>query len=59
MQLDRTIREIVASQPGAARVFDKLGIDYCCGGGKAFGEACLSAKANATEVAAALEQPLP
>lgn len=59
LQQDKTIREIVASNPGAARVFERFGIDYCCGGAKAFGEACTSANVSAAEVAEALEQPLP
>jgi iron-sulfur cluster repair protein YtfE (RIC family) len=50
LQEDQTVREIVAFNPGAARVFEKFRIDYC-GGGKAFGEACSSAKANVAEVA--------
>ncbi|MGH9602862.1 MAG: DUF542 domain-containing protein, partial [Terriglobales bacterium] len=28
----RTIRDIAVENPGATRVFEKLGIDYCCGG---------------------------
>ena len=59
LQQEQTVREIVASNPGAARVFERFGIDYCCGGGKAFGEACAFAKADAAEVAAALERSAP
>src|SRR3990172_3644746 len=39
----KTVREIAVELPGATRVFEKLGIDYCCGGGKALEEACLGA----------------
>src|SRR5689334_18409937 len=39
----KTVREIAAELPGATRVFEKLGIDYCCGGGKALEEACFGA----------------
>ena len=35
-----TVRELAVEVPGATRVFEKLGIDYCCGGGKALEEAC-------------------
>ena len=59
LQQDQTVREIVASNPQAARVFEKFGIDYCCGGEKPFVEACLLANASAAEVAAALERPEP
>jgi regulator of cell morphogenesis and NO signaling len=34
------VREIVVENPGAARVFERLGIDYCCGGGQSLEEAC-------------------
>lgn len=42
MQLDptRTVRELAIEIPGATRVFEKLNIDYCCGGDQPFGEAC-------------------
>jgi len=59
LQQDQTVREIVASNPQAARVFEKFGIDYCCGGEKPFVQACLQANASAAEVAAALERPEP
>ena len=28
LQQEQTVREIVASNPGAARVFERFGIDY-------------------------------
>jgi regulator of cell morphogenesis and NO signaling len=34
------IGEIAARHPLATRVFDRHGIDFCCGGGKALGDAC-------------------
>ena len=36
--------------PSATRVFEKLGIDYCCGGHKTLQEACTSANLSADEV---------
>jgi iron-sulfur cluster repair protein YtfE (RIC family) len=30
--MTRTVREVAQENPAAARVFEKLGIDYCCGG---------------------------
>jgi regulator of cell morphogenesis and NO signaling len=36
-------------------VFEKLGIDYCCGGNRPLDEACASANANLDQVLKALE----
>lgn len=35
-----TVREIALDQPAAIRVFEKFGIDYCCGGRKPLAQAC-------------------
>lgn len=37
---NKTIREIAVEMPAAIPVFEKLKIDYCCGGDKYFAEAC-------------------
>ena len=55
----RTVRELASATPGAARVFEKFGIDYCCGGERSLAQACSAAKVNALEVAEALEKPQP
>ncbi len=52
-----TVRELLTANPAAARVFEKFGIDYCCGGEKSLAEACSSAKVNMQELAAALDKP--
>ena len=36
----RTVAEITQSVPGAARTFERLGIDYCCKGKEALARAC-------------------
>lgn len=36
----KTVREIAIEVPYAPRVFESLGIDYCCGGKKPLAEAC-------------------
>src|SRR5579859_1249380 len=54
MQATKTVGELVSANPAAARVFEKFGIDYCCGGNKSFAEACLAAKVSEEDVAAAL-----
>jgi regulator of cell morphogenesis and NO signaling len=38
-----TVREVALQLPDSTRVFEKLKIDYCCGGGRPLAEACASA----------------
>jgi regulator of cell morphogenesis and NO signaling len=52
----KTVRELTLEIPGATRVFEKAGIDYCCGGGKPFEEACAAAGVSTDEVVRSLEQ---
>lgn len=56
---NKTVREMVLANPAATRIFEKFGIDYCCGGEKSLAEACSSAKVSMEEVAAALDKRLP
>jgi regulator of cell morphogenesis and NO signaling len=49
-----TVREIALEQPSAIRVFERFGIDYCCGGRKPLTEACSSLNLEIREVTAAL-----
>ena len=42
LESTQTIREIVQQHPAAVPVFEALGIDYCCGGGKTLEAACAS-----------------
>ena len=37
---ERSVGELVAENPATARVFEKYGIDYCCGGKKPLNQAC-------------------
>ena len=37
---DTTVGEIVRAFPARSRVFENLGIDYCCGGKKSLAEVC-------------------
>jgi len=53
---EKTVRELALEKPGATRVFEKLGIDYCCGGNKPLDEACQAANLRIDEVLQALEQ---
>jgi regulator of cell morphogenesis and NO signaling len=51
----KTVREIALEQPSSIRVFERLGIDYCCGGRKPLAEACGERNLQVAEVEAALE----
>ena len=51
----KTVRELALETPTASRVFEKLGIDYCCGGNKPLEEACRAANLNVQEVLDSLE----
>src|SRR5262245_41970572 len=50
-----TIGQIVAADFRAAAIFDRFGIDFCCGGRRSFEDACRSAAADPSEVARALD----
>lgn len=50
-----TVREMALNIPGATRVFEKLGIDYCCGGNKPFDKACGEANLQMQQVIDSLE----
>ena len=52
---EKTVRELVQEFPGATRVFEKLGIDYCCGGNRPLQEACSTANLSVDEVLDSLE----
>lgn len=49
-----TIGQIVAQRPQASRVFEHLGIDYCCGGKETLEEACHAKGLDAATVLSAL-----
>lgn len=40
---ETTVREIALQVPEATRIFEKLKIDYCCGGNQPLAQACASA----------------
>lgn len=48
--LTKTVREIALEQPHSIRVFERFGIDYCCGGRKPLGEACAARNLSVDEV---------
>ena len=40
---EKTVQELVVESAAATRVFEKLGIDYCCGGNRTLEQACRAA----------------
>src|SRR5271157_2446006 len=52
---EKTVRELALENPAATRVFEKLGIDYCCGGNQSLEEACRAANLNTDQVLDSLE----
>jgi len=58
MSLDsgRTVRELAIEIPNATRTFEKLGIDYCCGGSKSLHDACVQAQIPVEHVLDELER---
>ena len=51
----QTVRDIASENPTAVRVFEKYGIDYCCGGRVPLAEACANKGLNVDDVIASLE----
>lgn len=51
----KTVRELATENPAATRVFEKLGIDYCCGGNQSLEQACEKAKLSVEQVLDSLE----
>ncbi|HEY0590189.1 MAG TPA: iron-sulfur cluster repair di-iron protein [Thermoanaerobaculia bacterium] len=51
---DRTVGEIATEIPGAIRIFETWGIDYCCGGLTPVTDACMRAGKTVEDLATAL-----
>ena len=52
---ERTVRELVLEYPALTRVLEKLGIDYCCCGGRSFEDACKEAHVTPEQVMGSLD----
>ena len=50
-----TVAEIAANSLAAVRIFERLGIDYCCGGKRPLDEACARKGLDASDVLLAIE----
>jgi len=55
LSTEKTVRELAVEVPGATRVFEKLGIDYCCGGARSLEAACQAANVALDQAVDALE----
>ena len=51
----QTVRDIALESPASIRVFEKYGIDYCCGGRMPLTEACAARNIAVDDVIASLE----
>jgi regulator of cell morphogenesis and NO signaling len=52
---DRTVGQLVVERPERARLFEQLGIDYCCGGKRSLADACARRGLDLGEVLAQIE----
>ncbi|MEP6715088.1 MAG: iron-sulfur cluster repair di-iron protein [Terriglobia bacterium] len=52
---ETTVREYAIENPSSIRVFESLGIDYCCGGKKSLSDACSSGNIDVNRVLELLE----
>src|SRR5437764_715838 len=52
---EKTVREIALEDPSSIRVFESLGIDYCCGGKRPLSDACSRANIDVNRVMTLLE----
>lgn len=52
----KTVRELALEVPNATGVFERLGIDYCCGGERSLEEACAAAHVKMEDVERSLAE---
>lgn len=53
---EKTVGELAVESPHAARIFEKLGIDYCCGGKRTLEQACVAAGVPPEQAVDSLKQ---
>jgi len=51
----KTVRDLALEIPSATRIFEKLGIDYCCGGSRTLSDACANVGIPLEQVVTSLE----
>jgi regulator of cell morphogenesis and NO signaling len=54
---EKTVRELAVEIPAATRIFERLHIDYCCGGHRTLDEACRTAGVSVERVLESLAAP--
>jgi len=61
LTIDRTLAEVVNLEPGATRVLESFGLDYCCGGRQRLDHACATIDVDPADVLEAIADlgPLP
>ncbi len=52
---EKTVRDLAVENAAATKIFEKLGIDYCCGGNQSLDEACRAANLPLHQVLDSLE----
>ncbi len=52
---EKTVRELAVENPAAPRIFEKFGIDYCCGGSQSLEEACRKSNVAIAQVLDSLQ----
>jgi len=55
INIETSVRNLALSVPNATRVFEQMGIDYCCGGNQSLAAACENAKIPVAMVIESLE----
>lgn len=55
ISLNKPVREIALEMPQATRIFERMKIDYCCGGDKPLSDACATAGVKADDLVRMLE----
>ena len=55
VSLSTPVAQLVTDRPARARIFERLGIDYCCGGDHSLAEACRKKDLDPTTVAEMLD----
>jgi regulator of cell morphogenesis and NO signaling len=58
LTVTKTVRDYAIETPQTIPVFEKLGIDYCCGGNRPLDEACAAANVSLEQVLQSLETAL-
>lgn len=52
---EKTVRELALENHAATRIFEKFGIDYCCGGNQSLEQACQRARVSVDHVLDSLQ----